>query len=129
LEADTVDEEHRLSNRQLFASWAREDFHSWQQAIGASVTHLSRGDGQVTNVSQEAGIVSIQIHYAQGNREHPLWEFRTELTNMTFPKGLTRDDFIPTVKARRLLQEQHEKADREARSANRHRRNVALTRG
>lgn len=110
-----VYEEDRLSNRELFASWAGEDFHSWQKAIGASVTHLSRGDGHVTNVSQEGGSVSIHVRYARSDRVHPLWEFRTELTSMTLPAGLTRDDFVPTVKARRLLREQGQKAARAAR--------------
>ena len=101
-----MDEEHRLSNPRLFARWAREDFSSWQHAIGTSVTHLSRGDGRVTNVSQEAGQVSIRVQYANAAREHPLWEFRTEFTHMTLPEGVTRGDFIPTVRARRLLQEE-----------------------
>ena len=109
-----MNDEHRLSTPRLFARWAGEDFHSWQQAIGASVTHLSRGDGRVTNVSQEAGVVSIHVQYVGADREHPAWEFRTEFTNMTFPEGLTREDLIPTVKARRLLREHVPKAMREA---------------
>jgi hypothetical protein len=104
-----MDDERRLSTSKLFASWAGEDFHSWQQAVGASVTHLSRGSGQVTSVSQEAGIVSVHVRYLRADRSHPLWEFRTELTNMTLPEGLTRDDLIPTVKAQRLLKEQEKR--------------------
>ena len=105
-----MDEERRLSIPQLFARWAHDDVHSWQQAVGVSVTHLSRGDGHVTDVSQEAGIISIHVQYARGNRGHPLWEFRTELIGMTLPAGLTRDDLIPAVKERRLLREQEQRA-------------------
>ena len=107
-----MDEERRLSTPKLFARWAREDFPSWQQAIGATVTHVSRGDGHVTNVTQEAGTVSIHVHYARADREHPLWEFRTELMSMTLPAGVTRDDMIPTVRARRLLREQEKETVR-----------------
>ena len=100
-----MNDEHRLSIPKLFAKWAGEDFDSWRQAIGASVTHLSRGDGHVTAVSREGGAISIHVHYAHAEREHPLWEFRTEFTQMTLPHGLTRDELIPTVKAQRLLHE------------------------
>lgn len=101
-----MDEERRLSNVQLFASWAGEDFDAWQRATGASVTHLSRGNGQVTNVSQDAGIIAIQVQYERSARGHALWEFRTEFIAMTFAEGLTRADLIPTVEARRLRREQ-----------------------
>ena len=100
-----MDIEHRLSNSQLFARWAGEDFPSWERATGASVTHLSRGVGRVTSVSQDAGIISINVQYDRSARGHALWEFRTELIGMTYPEGLTRDELSPPVKARRLLQE------------------------
>ncbi|MGH2583487.1 MAG: hypothetical protein ACRDJE_01080, partial [Dehalococcoidia bacterium] len=87
---------------------------AWRQGIGMSVTHLSRGEGSITNGSQEAGFVTIHVHYARLQREHPLWEFRTEVRSMTLPEGLTREDLIVAVKARQLLQDQEEKADREA---------------
>jgi hypothetical protein len=116
-----LDDERRLSTSKLFASWAGEDFHSWQQAVGAAVTHLSRGTGHVINVSQEAGVVSVNVRYLRADRSHPLWEFRTELTTMTLPNGLTRDDLIPTVKARRLLKEQEKRAERVAFPSIRHR--------
>ena len=109
-----MNDEHRLSTPKLFAKWAGANFASWRQAIGASVTHMSRGDGHVTAVSREAGVVSIHVHYAQAEREHPLWEFRTEFMQMTLPNGLTRDDLIPTVKAQRLLHEHDPIAMREA---------------
>ena len=111
-----MDEEHRLSNPKLFAKWAHEDFPAWRQLIGVAVTHLSRGDGQVTDVSREAGSVSIQVQYARSERSHALWEFRTEFTDMTLPQGLTRADLIAPVKAQRLLQEQARKASRTAAS-------------
>jgi len=113
-----VNQEYRLSNPQLFARWAGEDFDAWRQVIGMSVTHLSRGKGSVIDVSQEAGIVSIHVHYARFQHEHPLWEFRTEVRSMTLPEGLTRDDLIMAVKARQLLQEQEIQVDREAFAAN-----------
>jgi hypothetical protein len=104
-----MDEERRLSTSKLFANWAGEDFPSWQQAIGASVTHLSRGNGHVTDVSREAGIISVHVQYLRDSRSHALWEFRTELTTMTLPAGLAREDLIPTVRARRLLQEEEKR--------------------
>ena len=100
-----MDEERRLSNARLFASWAGEDFGAWQRATGASVTHLSRGNGQVTNVSQDAGHIAIHVHYERSDRGHALWEFRTEFIDMTYQAGLTREDLLPTVEARRLLRE------------------------
>jgi hypothetical protein len=106
-----MDEEYRMSGPLLFARWAGEDFQSWYQAIGVSVTHLSRGNGRVTNVSQEGGTVFVHVQYAKEGRVHALWEFRTELTHMSLPDGLTRDDMITPVRARRLLQEQATKAD------------------
>ena len=112
-----MDEENRLSNPKLFAKWAREDFPSWQQLTGVSVTHLSRGDGQVTDVSREAGSVSIQVQYAHAARSHALWEFRTEITDMTLPHGLTHGDLIAPVKAQRLLQEQARKTSSTAASS------------
>lgn len=115
-----MDEERRISTPRLFASWAQEDFASWHRAIGASVTHLSRGDGRVVNVSQVGGDISVHVQYAGTGREHRLWEFRTELTHMILADGMTRNDLIPVVKARRLLQEQQKKANRAALSA-RHR--------
>jgi hypothetical protein len=117
-----MDEERRLSTSKLFAGWAGDDFPSWEQAVGASVTHLSRGDGQVTNVSSEAGIIAVHVQYARDSRRHALWEFRTELTNMTLPEGLTRTDLIPTAKARRLRREQERRAARAAFATNRRRR-------
>jgi hypothetical protein len=107
-----VDEDYRLSIPKLFARWAGEDFHSWQEAIGVSVTHLSRGNGRVTDVSQEAGNISIHIQYARAVREHPLCEFRTEFIQMTLPTALTRDDVIATLKERRLLHEQDAEGNR-----------------
>jgi hypothetical protein len=112
-----MDEERRFSTVELFASWAREDFNLWHQAIGTSVTHLSRGDGHITDVTQDAGAVTVHIHYAHGERAHPLWEFRTEVTHMTLPVGLLRDDLLATVTARRLVQERSKQATREARRA------------
>ena len=100
-----MDEERRLSNSRLFASWAGEDFGAWQRATGASVTHLSRGVGQVTNISQDTGTIAIHVQYERSAREHALWEFRTEFIDMTFQAGLTREDLLPTVEARRLLRE------------------------
>lgn len=97
-----MNEESRLSNPQLFARWAGEDFDAWRQVIGMSVRHLSRGTGSITDVSREAGIVSIHVHYARAQREHPLWEFRTEVRSMTLPDGITREDLISVVKARQL---------------------------
>ena len=113
-----MDEENRLSNPKLFAKWAREDFPSWRQLTGVSVTHLSRGDGQVVNVAREAGIVSIQVQYARAERTHALWELRTEVTDMTLPQGLTRAGLIAPVKAQRLRKEQAQKASRAAASSN-----------
>lgn len=107
-----MNEEFRLSNPRLFARWAGEDLESWQQAVGVSVTHLSRGDGRVTKILQDAGVISIHVQYAQADHQHPTWEFRTEFTNMTLPEGLSRDEVIPAVKARRLAQEQEEKTTR-----------------
>src|SRR5215207_6743576 len=101
-----MDDERRLSNSQLFARWAGEDFASWERATGASVTHLSRGVGQVTGVSRDAGIITINVQYDRSARGLALWEFRTELIGMTYPAGLTRDELSPPVKARRLLQEE-----------------------
>ena len=112
-----MDEERRLAIPQLFARWAREEFPAWRQAIGASVTHLSRGDGRVTDVSQEAGSIAVHVRYARAERRHPLWEFRTELMRMTLPTGLSRDDLMSTVTARRLRRAQDKKADRAAVSA------------
>lgn len=109
----TMDDERRLSNSQLFARWAGEDIASWQRATGASVTHLSRGVGQVTSVSQDAGIISVNVQYERSARGLALWEFRTELIAMTYPVGVTRDELSPPVKARRLLQEQAARAQRE----------------
>ena len=100
-----MEEERRLSNSRLFASWAGEDFGAWQRATGASVTHLSRGVGRVTNVSQDAGTIAVHVQYERSDRQHALWEFRTEFIDMTYHAGLTREDLIPTVQARRLLQE------------------------
>ena len=100
-----MDDERRLSNVQLFARWAGEDLDRWQQATGAFVTHLSRGDGQVTNVSQDAGLIAIQVQYERAARGHALWEFRTEFIAMTYPAGLTRADLIPAVTARRQRHE------------------------
>ena len=97
-----MEEERRLSNSRLFASWAGEDFGAWQRATGASVTHLSRGVGQVTNISQDAGTIAIHVQYERSERRHALWEFRTEFIDMTYQAGLTRADLLPTVAARRL---------------------------
>jgi hypothetical protein len=105
-----MDEDYRLSIPKLFARWAGEDVHSWEQAIGVSVTHLSRGEGRVTGVSETTGIISIRVEYARASREHPLCELRTEFTNMTLPAGLNRDHMIATMKARRHIHEQIEKA-------------------
>jgi hypothetical protein len=116
-----MDEERRLSTSKLFAGWAGDDVHSWEQAVGASVTHLSRGDGQVTNVSQEAGIIAVHVQYARDSRRHALWEFRTELRDMTLPEGLTRADLIPRAKARRLRREQARRAEHAAFPTNRRR--------
>ena len=113
-----MDEEYRLSIPRLFGRWAGEDFHAWQQAIGVSVTHLSRGNGRVTDVTREGGIITVHIQYAKAVRGHPLCELRTEFTQMALPTGLTRDGVIATVKARRLLHEQNVAANREAASAN-----------
>lgn len=101
-----MDDERRLANSHLFASWAGDDFSSWQRAVGASVTHLSHGVGQVTSVTRDRGVISIHVQYGRSERGHALWEFRTELISMTYPAGLTRDDLSPPVKARRLLQEE-----------------------
>jgi hypothetical protein len=122
-----VDEEQRLSDPQLFARWAREDVDAWRQAINLSVTHLSRGTGQVIDVSQEEGGLSVHVQYARSGRKHPLWEMRTEFTRMTLPEGLTRADLIPTIKARRLLQERAKQADREAFASNGHGRHSGAT--
>lgn len=122
-----VDEERRLSTSKLFAGWAGDDFPSWEQAVGASVTHLSRGDGQVTNVSQEAGIIAVHVQYARDTHSHALWEFRTELTHMTLPAGLARADLIPRAKARRLRQEREKRAEHAALQTDRRRRNTSAT--
>lgn len=112
-----MDEEHQLSNSLLFARWAGEDHEAWQQAVGGSVTHLSRGKGQVTAVSEQDGVVSVHVHYAKGDRIHASWELRTEFIDMKYANGLTRADFIPTVRARRLHKEQQRTAARLAREA------------
>ncbi len=109
-----MDEEQRLSSVELFASWASDVFDAWHQAIGATVTHLSRGAGHITDVTQDAGDVTVHVHYARGDRGHPLWEFRTEVTHIVLPAGLLRDDLRATVKARRLVQERSKQATQEA---------------
>ncbi len=100
-----MDDERRLSNAQLFARWAGEDLGCWHQATGAFVTHLSRGDGQVTSVSQDAGAIEVQVQYARSARGHALWEFRTEFIDMALPEGFSRADLVPIVNARRLRHE------------------------
>lgn len=101
-----MDVEQQLTNQQLFALWADGDIASWERVVGVSLTHLSRGVGRVTSVSQTAGEVSIHVQYFRAQREHPLWEFRTEFIRMTLPDGLTREEMIPVVKARRLRREE-----------------------
>jgi hypothetical protein len=115
-----VDEEYRLSIPKLFARWADEDFHAWEQAIGTSVTHLSRGNGRVADVTREGGIITVHVQYAKAVRGHPLCELRTEFTQMTLPAGLTRDGVIATVKARRLFHEHEADTIRQARTAKQH---------
>ena len=122
-----MDEERRLSTPKLFASWAGEDLHCWQQAIGASVTHLSRGVGQVTDVSLEAGSITVTVRYLLAERRHALWEFRTELTHMTLPEGLTRDDLIPMAKVQRLRREQEQRAELDAAWPNQDPRHTGAT--
>ena len=105
-----MDAESRLTNHQLFARWARQDIHAWQRAVGADITHLSRGDGRVTAVSREQGEVSVHVQYARAQHEHPLWEFRTEIHRMTYPEGLTRAEMIPAVREQRLQDEEDKRS-------------------
>lgn len=109
-------DEHRLANPQLFAGWAGEDFGSWEQAIGTSVTHVSRGRGQIINVTREAGVISVHVQYARSVREHATWEIRTEIRDMTLPLGYTRDQLIPAARAQRILHEQGKQARHAAQS-------------
>lgn len=110
-----MDEERRLANPQLFAAWAGEEAASWEQAIGMSVTHLSRGQGRIVEVSQTGGVIAIHVQYARTIHDHALWEFRTEVREMTLPPGCTRAGLAPAARARRLLldegrRERHEAA-------------------
>ena len=114
-----MDDERRLANSNLFASWAGDDFASWERAVGASVTHLSRGTGQVTGVTRDGGVISIHVQYGRSEYVHALWEFRTELISMTYPAGVTREELSEPVRARRL---RHEETTR---TALRDRRSVA----
>lgn len=99
-----MDHDQRLANPQLFAFWAGEDVEAWEHAVGTSITHISRGPGTVTSVSQDAGNIGIHVGYIQGVHEHPLWEFRTEITKMTLPAGLSRADLLPAARAHRIQQ-------------------------
>lgn len=110
-----MDQIHRLANPQLFASWAGDDFHAWEQAIGTSVTHLSRGSGTVTHVSREMGSIVIHVRYGGAVHEHALWEFRTEVTSMTLPAGVARADLFPAARAQSILQEKARRTAQEAR--------------
>jgi hypothetical protein len=112
-----VDQDERLGTPQLFAGWAGEDAAAWERAVGTSVTHLSRGNGTVTLIAQEASGVAVHVRYSGTGavRAHALWEFRTEVTRMTLPAGLTRADLLPAARARRIRQERDRKAKQEAR--------------
>jgi hypothetical protein len=89
-----VQQTNRLTNLQLYARWARDDATAWQRLLGTRVTHLSRGDGEVTDVSADADAVTVLVQYTRGHRRHPLWEFRTEIIRLALPVGLTRDELI-----------------------------------
>ncbi len=110
-----MEQDFTLSNPQLFAGWAGDDVQAWEQAIGTSVTHLSRGNGTVMQVVREAGNIAIHIRYNGTIHEHPLWEFRTEIRNMTLPLGLTRTDLLPAARERRKQQTIERRAAQEAR--------------
>lgn len=110
-----MEQDFTLSNPQLFAGWAGDDVQAWEQAIGTSVTHLSRGAGTVMQVSREAGIIAIHVRYNGSVHEHALWEFRTEIRNMTLPPGLTRTDLLPAARERRKQQAIDRRAAQEAR--------------
>ncbi|MGD9889783.1 MAG: hypothetical protein AB7R89_14485 [Dehalococcoidia bacterium] len=121
-----MDQAQTLSNSQLFASWAGEDVQSWEQAIGTSVTHVSRGAGTVSNVSREAGNIAVHVQYTRAVHAHALWEFRTEIRNMTLPTGLTRADLLPATRERQKQQAEDKRAAQEARLIlMRQRRNIS----
>jgi hypothetical protein len=112
-----MDQDQRLGNPQLFAAWAGEEMQAWEQLAGVSVTHTSRGRGTVAHVSQDMGYITIHVRYNGAVREHPLWEFRTEIMNMTLPAGLTRADLLPAARARRVLETEAKRSAQEARMA------------
>jgi hypothetical protein len=110
-----VDQARALSNSQLFAGWAGDDVSSWEQAVGTSVIHVSRGAGTVSHISREAGNIAVHIQYTRSIHEHALWEFRTEIRNMTLPAGLTRADLLPAARERQKQQAVDRRAAQEAR--------------
>ena len=110
-----MDQAQALSNSQLFAGWAGEDVQSWEQAVGTSVIHVSRGAGTVSHVSREAGNIAVHVQYTSAIHEHALWEFRTEIKNMTLPSGLTRADLLPAARERQKQQAVDRRAAQEAR--------------
>ena len=114
-----MDQERHLSTSKLFGLWAGDELHSWERAVGATVTHLSRGKGQVTGVSRAPGGVAIHVQYLGAAHDHAPWEFRTELTAMTLPDGLTREQLIPPVKTQRLDRERETRLASEAARASR----------
>jgi hypothetical protein len=121
-----VDQAQALSNSQLFAGWAGEDVQSWEQAVGTSVIHVSRGAGTVSHVSREAGTIAVHVQYTRDLHEHALWEFRTEIRNMTLPAGLTRADLLPAARERQQQQAVDRRAAQEARLTQmRQRRSIA----
>lgn len=110
-----MNEDHRLGTPQLFAGWAGDDVVSWEQAVGTSVIHLSRGAGTVTQISREVGNIVIHVRYDGAVHAHALWEFRTEIRNMTLPPGLTRSDMLPAARERLKQQAADRRAAQEAR--------------
>jgi len=108
-----MDIEQGLTDQRLFARWAGEDFPSWERAVGATVTHLSRGKGTVTGVSRETGTIAVHVAYERSQYAHATWELRTEFTRMTLPEGLTRAEITPGARAWRLQEAERAQEDRQ----------------
>src|SRR5438045_212534 len=77
---DAMDIEQGLTDQRLFARWAGEDLPSWERAVGATVTHLSRGKGVVTSIVRESGAIAVHVAYDRSQFVHRTWELRTEFT-------------------------------------------------